>query len=55
MTNLARRAIQKAAATFRYYCEMCRKETTWKFSAEDARMEYYHCECCGHTKGWAVR
>lgn len=48
--------LRKAAETcFRYFCEMCRKETTWHFVTEDARMEYYKCECCNHTKGWAVR
>lgn len=55
MTQLARRAAQKVAATFRYFCARCNRETTWRFVTEDARMEYYKCECCNHTRGWAVR
>jgi predicted RNA-binding Zn-ribbon protein involved in translation (DUF1610 family) len=54
MTKLAT-MIRRAASSFRLYCEMCRKETMWRFVTEDARMEYYRCDQCKHTKGWAVR
>lgn len=47
--------IRKASVSFRHYCEMCNRETMFRLVAEDARMEYYKCERCGHTKGWAVR
>lgn len=47
--------IRAASASFRNYCDHCRRETMWHFVTEDARMEYYKCEDCNHTKGWAVR
>ena len=47
--------IRKATVSFRHFCEMCNRETMFRLVAEDARMEYYKCERCGHTKGWAVR
>ena len=48
--------LRRAAETcFEYFCDHCRKETTWRLVAEDATHEFYKCESCGCEKGWKVR